>query len=112
MTDPAAGPGTASRELLQTTGAFSIWRVVPGITLAGIGSGLVIAALFSIILAAVKDEGIGSASGVLTAVQSIAGSIGVADFGSRFFTQITAGTGEHAVQQILYLQAALLVASD
>jgi EmrB/QacA subfamily drug resistance transporter len=94
---------------LRSTDAFSSWHIVPGITLAGIGSGLVIAALFSIILAAVKDDEIGSASGVLTAVQSIASSIGVAVFGSTFFTQITVGTAEHAFQQSLYIQAVLLV---
>jgi EmrB/QacA subfamily drug resistance transporter len=94
---------------LPSTDAFSIWHIVPGIALAGIGSGLVIAALFSIILAAVKDEEIGSASGVLTAVQSIASSIGVAVFGSTFFAQITVGTAEHAFQQTLYIQALLLV---
>lgn len=94
---------------LQSSGSFSIWGIVPGIALAGVGSGLVIAALFSIILAAVKDEEIGSASGVLTAVQSIASSIGVAVFGSTFFTQIKDDTAEHAFQQTLYIQAALLV---
>lgn len=94
---------------LQTTGAFSLWSIVPGIGVAGIGSGLVIAALFSIILAAVEDEEIGSASGVLTAVQSIASSIGVAVFGSTFFSRIASGSAEAAFQQTLSIQAALLV---
>jgi MFS family permease len=90
--------------------AFSIWRVVRGIDLVGLGSGLVIAALFSIILAAVKDDEIGSASGVLNAVQSIASSVGVAVFGSTFFHAIESGTADHAFQQALYIQAGLLVA--
>lgn len=89
--------------------SFSIWRVVPGIAVSGIGSGLVIAALFSIILAAVRDEEIGSASGVLTAVQSIASSIGVAVFGSTFFHAIATGSPEQAYQQTLLIQVGLLV---
>ncbi|MGO4452579.1 MFS transporter [Arthrobacter sp. RAF14] len=94
---------------LQGAGEFSIWTIVPGIAMAGLGSGLVIAALFSIILAAVRDEEIGSASGVLTAVQSIAGSVGVAVFGSTFFDGIKRGSPESAFQQALYIQAGLLV---
>ncbi|MGI4895435.1 MAG: MFS transporter [Janthinobacterium lividum] len=88
---------------------FHSWHVVPGIALSGIGSGLVIAALFSTILAAVRDDEIGSASGVLSAVQSIAGSIGVAVFGSTFFHAITTGSPEHAYQQTLLIQMGLLV---
>ncbi|WP_436535507.1 MFS transporter [Actinoplanes sp. HUAS TT8] len=91
-------------------GAFSIWPVVPGITLIGVGSGAVIAALFSVILAAVRDDEIGSASGVLTAVQSIASSIGVAVFGSIFFDAVTDGTAEHAFRRTLIALAVLLVA--
>ena len=49
-----------------------------------------IAALFSIVLAAVTDEEAGSASGVLSAVQSIAASVGVALFGTIFFSRATA----------------------
>ncbi|MBB4760871.1 MFS transporter [Amorphoplanes digitatis] len=95
---------------LEHDGAFSIWHVVPGIALAGAGSGAVIAALFSVIPAAVRDDEIGSASGVLTAVQSIASSIGVAISGSVFFDAITTGTAEQAYQHTLTVLAALLVA--
>lgn len=69
------------------TASFSIWDIVPGTAVAGVGAGMVTAALFSFILAAVDDDEIGSASGVLTAVQAVGGSIGVAIFGSVFFTQ-------------------------
>ena len=66
---------------------------------------MIIAALFSVILAAVEDDGIGSASGVLSAVQSIVGSIGIAVFGLVFFaasrpakptTSTTSHPGGHA----------------
>ncbi|WP_312180881.1 MFS transporter [Arthrobacter sp.] len=95
---------------LGSGGPFDIWQIVPGIAVIGFGSGLVIAALFSIILAAVKDEEIGSASGVLTAVQAIASSIGVAVFGSTFFSVITEGSPADAFRSALLIQAGLLVA--
>ncbi len=60
---------------LGSTGPFTIWQIVPGLVLSGIDSGAVIAALFTIILGAVDDHETGSASGVLTAVQSIGGSV-------------------------------------
>ena len=94
---------------LGASGPFSVWQVVPGIATAGVGSGLVIAALFSIILAAVRDDEIGSASGVLTAVQSIASSIGVAVFGSTFFSAITSGSPAEAFRTTLLIQCCFLV---
>jgi EmrB/QacA subfamily drug resistance transporter len=103
-----AGAGLLWVEL-GATGPFSIWTITPGIAISGVGSGLVIAALFSIILAAVQDEEIGSASGVLSAVQAIASSIGVAVFGSVFFTGIKTVSPGTAYQSTLLIQAVLLV---
>ncbi|MEU3464020.1 MFS transporter [Streptomyces sp. NPDC006733] len=90
--------------------AFSIWDIVPGVTIAGIGAGMVIAALFSLILAAVDDHEIGSASGVLSAVQSLGGSIGVAVFGSVFFAQAKTGEFAAGFRHALIVQACLLAA--
>ncbi|GLZ78299.1 hypothetical protein Afil01_31060 [Actinorhabdospora filicis] len=89
---------------------FSIWDIAAGITVAGIGAGMVIAALFSFILAAVDDHEIGSASGVLSAVQSIGGSIGVAVFGSVFFAQARTGDFTGAFHHALIVQGGLLAA--
>jgi EmrB/QacA subfamily drug resistance transporter len=44
----------------------------------GVGMGAVVAPLFDIIIAGVSDEESGSASGTLTAMQQVAGAIGVA----------------------------------
>ncbi|WUE24287.1 MFS transporter [Streptomyces sp. NBC_00498] len=90
--------------------SFSIWDIAPGITVAGIGAGMVIAALFSFILAAVDDDEIGSASGVLSAVQAVGGSIGVAIFGSVFFAQAKTGDFTSGFHRALIVQACLLVA--
>ncbi|MBX9420912.1 MFS transporter [Streptomyces lateritius] len=90
--------------------SFSIWDIVPGTAVAGMGAGMVIAALFSFILAAVDDDEIGSASGVLTAVQAVGGSVGVAIFGSVFFAQAKTGDFTTAFHHALLVQACLLVA--
>lgn len=104
-----AGAGILWVEL-GNTGAFSIWNIAPGIAISGVGSGLVIAALFSIILAAVKDDEIGSASGVLTAVQSLASSIGVAVFGSVFFSTLKADSAGEGFRDVILVQAVVLIA--
>ncbi|MFC8453720.1 MFS transporter [Kitasatospora sp. NPDC057223] len=93
---------------LDDSGSFSIWGIVPGVTVCGIGAGLVIAALFSFVLGAVDDDEIGSASGVLSAVQSVGGSIGVAVFGSVFFAQAEAGRFSEGFHHALLVQAGLL----
>lgn len=89
--------------------SFSIWDIAPGVAVAGIGAGMVIAALFSFILAAVDDDEIGSASGVLSAVQAVGGSIGVAVFGSVFFAQAKTGDFTGGFHRALIVQACLLV---
>ncbi|EME57144.1 MFS transporter [Amycolatopsis decaplanina] len=77
---------------LSGTGEFTIWRIVPGGVVAGIGAGIVIAAVFNTVLGAVADDEVGSASGVLTAVQAIGGSVGVAVFSTVFFADVTRPT--------------------
>ncbi|MGW4276725.1 MFS transporter [Streptomyces seoulensis] len=89
--------------------SFSIWDVVPGVAVAGVGAGMVIAALFGFILAAVDDDEIGSASGVLSAVQALGGSIGVAVFGSVFFARARRGDFTGGFHRALIVQACLLV---
>jgi EmrB/QacA subfamily drug resistance transporter len=70
----------------QTT----VWNLVPATLVMGIGSGMVFAPLFDIILASIDDKAAGSASGVLTAMQQFGGAIGVAVIGTVFFQLIPA----------------------
>jgi EmrB/QacA subfamily drug resistance transporter len=65
--------------------ATTVWNLVPAMLACGIGSGMVFAPLFDIILASIDDEAAGSASGVLTAMQQYGGAIGVAVLGTVFF---------------------------
>ncbi|MED7952906.1 MFS transporter [Streptomyces sp. BE303] len=92
------------------TDSFSVLDIAPGVVVAGIGSGMVIAALFSFLLAAVDDHEIGSASGVLSAVQSVGGSVGVAVFGSVFFDRAGEGDFTGGFRNALVVQMCLLAA--
>lgn len=71
---------------LQASGEqVGLWDFVPALFVVGFGSGLAVAPLFDIILAGVTAPEVGSASGVLTAVQQLGASIGVAGVGTLFF---------------------------
>jgi hypothetical protein len=54
----------------------------------GAGIGMLISPLFDFILASVGDHEVGSASGVLNAVQQLASAIGVAAIGTVFFSTL------------------------
>ncbi|HEY2636850.1 MAG TPA: MFS transporter, partial [Solirubrobacteraceae bacterium] len=61
------------------------WELAPGLLVAGVGMGFVLPPLFDVILAGVADHEVGSASGVLNAVQQFAAAIGIAVFATVFF---------------------------
>ena len=87
-----AGAGTV---LLALTAAGArvagTWNLLPALLVFGLGGGFVFGQLFEIILAGVAMEEVGSASGVLNAVQQLAGALGVAVLGTIFFARLTAG---------------------
>jgi EmrB/QacA subfamily drug resistance transporter len=95
--------------VLQNQTEFSFWTLVPGMVISGLGSGLIVAALFDIVLGAADDSEVGSASGVLSAVQSIASSLGVAVFGTVFFGQVKLGAITQGLQNSLWVSALLMV---
>jgi len=72
------------------TGA-STWALLPGLLVCGLGAGFVFGQLFDIILAGVAMDEVGSASGVLNAIQQLASALGVAVLGTIFFARLTAG---------------------
>lgn len=69
-------------------GTVSSVDLIPGLGVAGLGMGLVVAPLFDVILASVTDAETGSASGLLNAGQQLAGAIGVAVLGTIFFSAL------------------------
>jgi EmrB/QacA subfamily drug resistance transporter len=68
----------------------STWDLVPGELLAGAGMGLALPPLFDFVLAGVKDHEIGSASGVLNAIQQFSAALGIAVFATVFFAYLDA----------------------
>jgi EmrB/QacA subfamily drug resistance transporter len=83
--------------------------LMPGLFVAGVGFGLVVAPMFDIILASVTDAETGSASGVLNAGQQLASSIGVAVLGTVFFDAIVGGDFHKGLSRTLLVQVAMMV---
>jgi EmrB/QacA subfamily drug resistance transporter len=82
--------------------------LTPGLLVAGIGFGLIVAPMFDIILASVTDAETGSASGVLNAGQQLASSIGVAVLGTVFFDTIAGGDFHKGLSRTLLVQLAMM----
>src|SRR3546814_12678657 len=62
---------TAWLWLLLPSDGIVLWRWVPPLALLGLGAGLIIASLITIIIGAAADHEVGSGSGLLAAVQPI-----------------------------------------
>jgi hypothetical protein len=61
---------------------------VPGEFVAGLGMGIALPPLFDFILAGVKMDQVGSASGVLNAIQQFGAAVGIAVFATVFFAYV------------------------
>jgi MFS family permease len=66
----------------------SAWSLVPGEIVGGAGMGMILPPLFSFVLAGVTDHDVGSASGVLSAVQQFGSALGIAVFGTVFLADV------------------------
>lgn len=66
-------------------GAVHSWQLVPALLVCGLGLGSVVAPLVNVVLAGIRGQDAGSASGVLTTVQQVGGAVGVALIGVIFF---------------------------
>jgi EmrB/QacA subfamily drug resistance transporter len=73
-------------------GRIHSWQLAPALFVCGLGLGSVIAPLVNVVLAGIRRQDAGSASGVLTTVQQLGGAIGVALIGVIFFGLL----GSHA----------------
>ena len=82
--------------------AVGSWDFVAPLLLSGIGMGMVWVPMFEIIVGDVADHEVGSASGVLQAVQQLGMSLGVAAIGTIFFGAL----GTHADRTRDFLEAA------
>jgi EmrB/QacA subfamily drug resistance transporter len=86
----------------------SSWALAGPQLLAGIGMGAVLAPLFGFVLAGVRDHEVGSASGVLNAVQQLSGALGIAVIGTIFFSVATHQGMTAAFQDALWIELGLL----
>jgi MFS family permease len=84
---------------LSVTGAHSASTLdlAPGLFLIGLGAGASIGQLFDFILAGVGMDEVGSASGVLEAVQQLSSALGVAVLGTIFFAAFDGHLPTHAL---------------
>ncbi len=84
---------------LTVTGArsASTLELAPGLFLIGLGAGSSIGQLFDFILAGVRMNEVGSASGVLEAVQQLSSALGVAVLGTIFFSTLGGHLPTHAL---------------
>jgi EmrB/QacA subfamily drug resistance transporter len=72
--------------------------LAPGLFLIGAGAGMSMGQLFEFILAGVGMDKVGSASGVLEAVQQLSSAVGVAALGTIFFSAFTGHGPTHALE--------------
>jgi MFS family permease len=77
----------------------------------GLGSGAIVAPVFAVVLAAVEDHEVGSASGVLSALQQLGAAIGVAVLGTVFFGAVAGDGFATAIERVLWVEAGVLVAT-
>ncbi|WP_375484380.1 MFS transporter [uncultured Jatrophihabitans sp.] len=71
--------------------------LAPGLFLIGLGAGASVGQLFEFIVAGVSMDEVGSASGVLEAVQQLGSALGVAALGTIFFSSFGAHLPTHAL---------------
>ena len=84
---------TALYLVFQTVGTdIGSFDFTAPLLIAGIGMGMVFVPLFDIILGGVDDHEVGSASGVLQAMQQLGMSLGLSGVGTVFFGLLGAGT--------------------
>ena len=76
---------------------------------AGAGMGALLAPMFDFVLAAVDDQEVGSASGVLNAMQQLGGAAGIAILGTVFFSVAARSGMVGAFERVLWIEAGVLV---
>jgi EmrB/QacA subfamily drug resistance transporter len=97
----------AAVEEIGTGGSVAV--LVPGLLLVGAGMGLGITPLATTIMASLKPELAGIASGALSTAQNIGNAIGVAVTGVIYFGVLDGGAGHAFALSVAELAAMLLV---
>ena len=95
--------------LLVSHDGASSWAFVGPELVAGVGMGAMLAPLFDFVLAGVDDDEVGSASGVLNAMQQLGGALGIAVIGTVFFSIAADRDFIDAFHGTLWIEAGVLV---
>jgi EmrB/QacA subfamily drug resistance transporter len=83
--------------VLRTKGAgLSAWDLAAPLAVTGLGMGMIFMPMFDVILAGVEPHQLGSASGLLEAVQQLAMSLGIAVVGTVLFDVVGDARGPAA----------------
>jgi EmrB/QacA subfamily drug resistance transporter len=105
----AAGHGLLLAAVWHEGTGGSILTLVPGLVLVGAGMGLYITPLATVLLSSSSPERAGAVSGIMSTVQQIGNSLGVAVTGVIFFGAVHQGVG-HAFELTLVELGLLLLA--
>jgi hypothetical protein len=77
---------------------LSPWYLAPALLFAGLGTGMIMSPMFSVVLSEVDVQHAGSASGIMNAIQQVGGAIGIALIGVVFFGLINHGAAAQAAK--------------
>jgi EmrB/QacA subfamily drug resistance transporter len=92
-------------------GDLGAWDFTPALLVTGIGSGLIFAPLFDLILADLGDHEVGTGSGLLNAMQQFCGALGVAVLGTLLFHWLPADGWYDATEAIGWVTIGCYAAS-
>jgi MFS family permease len=110
LTIMAAGVTTLLVSVRLAGATPGVWALVPGLFVFGVGMGMIFVPLFSIITGEIEDHEVGSASGLLEALQQLGASLGVAVLATLFFGRL--GRGHvHAIEATWTVTLALIGAA-
>jgi MFS family permease len=87
----------------------ALWALAGPLFAAGVGMGAMLSPLFSFVLAGVDDDEVGSASGVLNAMQQLGGAIGIAVIGTLFFSVVSQSGFVTAMERMLLVEVGVLL---
>ena len=74
-------------------GTVGVLDLAPGLAVFGFGMGMIFVPLFSIVMGEIDPHEMGSATGLLTSVEQLGASLGVAVLGTLFFHVLDLGDG-------------------
>jgi EmrB/QacA subfamily drug resistance transporter len=105
------GAGVLALYLALHDASLGTIDFVAPLFVAGIGMGMVFVPLFDIVLGGVEDHEVGSASGVLQAMQQLGMSLGIAGIGTLLFGLLGDGDYIGAAQATTIVVAVLIAAA-